>query len=299
MAGAAPTTSTTNVTFINLTIPHKVLSAATIAANKTSSPVVAGGTTTVPTNATTVQLTVSAKGAAGGVLNFYPTGNVSGGSGQSLSYPSGSVTASTTIQENIGQSDELTFANSSTGSAIVTATITGYSTQVTAGTINGTGGSPGQVLTNNGATASWGPPGGAAYSATGSGSLPSGYTLIASVSVPAGSYQVSYNAQIFNFSHDEYVDCDMVSPSSTYIAGTYADVNGTNGEPVESISDTALLTTGGGNVGVYCYDFYANGSGFVNATLTVQQVSSVHGAVATGSARIAGRAPAETSPLVP
>jgi len=149
--GTPPTTSTTDVSFVALNPAHKVLSAATIGANKTSSPVVAGGATTVPTNATVVRLTVTAKGAAGGVLNFYPAQNVSGGSGQFLSYPSGSVSVSTTIEENIGQADELTFANSGSGSVVVTATITGYSTQVTAGTINGSGGSAGQVLTNDGA----------------------------------------------------------------------------------------------------------------------------------------------------
>jgi len=154
VAAASPT-STTSVSFVALNPAHKVLSAATIAANKTSSPVVAGGATTVPTNATAVQLTVIAKGAAGGVLNFYPGQNVSGGSGQSLPYPSGSGSVSTTIQENIGQADELTFANASSGSVVVTATITGYSTQVTAGTINGTGGTTGQVLTNTGTGASW------------------------------------------------------------------------------------------------------------------------------------------------
>jgi hypothetical protein len=149
IAGAAPTSSTTDVAIVPLTLGHKVLSNVTISANKTTSPVVAGASTTVPTNATTVRLTVTAKGAKAGVLNFYPAGNLGGGSGQSLAYPAGTL-VSTTIQENVGQSNELTFANAGTASVVVNATLTGYSTQVTAGDIGGTGGSNGQVLTNNG-----------------------------------------------------------------------------------------------------------------------------------------------------
>lgn len=158
--------STTNVSFVTLTPAHKLLSNTAISANKSTSPVVIGGTTTVPSNATTVQLTVSAKGAAAGTLNFYPAGNPSGGSGQSLSWTAG-ATVSGTIQENVGMSGELTFANSSTGSVAVTAAIIGYSTQVTDGDISGVDGTSGQVLTNTGAGGSWqnpsagGPAGGA------------------------------------------------------------------------------------------------------------------------------------------
>ena len=149
VAGASGTT--TNVTFVPLSPAKVILSNVNIGANKTSSAVVIGGTTTVPSNATTVQLTVTAKGASIGTLNFYPTLNPSGGSGQTLAYPGSNVAASTTIQENVGQASSLTFANSGIGTATVTAKITGYSTQVTAGDINGVGGTNGQVLTNDGA----------------------------------------------------------------------------------------------------------------------------------------------------
>jgi hypothetical protein len=132
---------------------------ATFAANKTDSVVVIGSSTTVPSDATTVQLNVAAKGTKGGVIAVYPAGNPAGGSGQSLAYAAGSVLASTTVEENAGQAGELTFANSGVASATVTASVTGYSTQVTAGDINGVGGTAGQALTNTGSGAAWGPAG--------------------------------------------------------------------------------------------------------------------------------------------
>lgn len=187
------TTSTTDVSFVALNPAHKLLSAVTIAANKTNSPVVAGGATTVPTNATAVRLTVTAKGAAGGVLNFYPAQNLSSGSGQFLSYPSGDVSVGTTIEENIGQADQLTFANSSGGSVVVTATLTGYSTQITAGTINGTGGTSGQVLTNDGTGgASWQTPQ-PSTAVVYFKRLQTGASSVV-LSLPAGSYDVFANA---------------------------------------------------------------------------------------------------------
>jgi hypothetical protein len=144
----------TNVTMIPLTTAHKVANV-TIAANKTYSTQVSGANTTVPANATTVQLTVTAHGAAGGTLDFYPAGNPSGGSGQMVFYPAGNVLSSAIVEEKIGEASKLTIVNNSSGSAVVTATLNGYSTQVTYADVNGVGGSPGDVLTNTGAGAQW------------------------------------------------------------------------------------------------------------------------------------------------
>jgi hypothetical protein len=154
LASPQPQLSVTNVTMIPLTVPHKVVNV-TIAANKTYSTQVSGANTTVPANATTVQLLVTAKGAAGGSLNFYPAGNPNGASGQTLTYPAGSALVSTTIQEKIGEASKLTISNASSGSAVVTATLNGYSTQVTYADVNGVGGSAGDLLTNTGAGAQW------------------------------------------------------------------------------------------------------------------------------------------------
>ncbi|MGN6723931.1 MAG: hypothetical protein ACTHJM_15080 [Marmoricola sp.] len=154
VAGASGTT--TDVTFVPLSPAKVLLNGASIASKKTNSPVVIGGTTTVPADATTVELTVSVKGASSGTLDFFPAMNIPGGSGQTLTYPSGNVVVTGTIQENVGQSGELTIYNAGLGTAVVTAKIIGYSTQVTAGDINGVGGTSGQVLTNDGSGgASW------------------------------------------------------------------------------------------------------------------------------------------------
>jgi hypothetical protein len=100
-----------------LNSPHKVLSNATITANGSSSPVVAGGSTTVPTNADYVGLQVSVKGTT-------KSGTLSVG-GDQLLYGAGSQ-ASGFFIEAVGPSDQVTFRNVGSGSVIVNATIGAY-----------------------------------------------------------------------------------------------------------------------------------------------------------------------------
>ena len=277
VAAAAPTTSTTNVAFVTLTPAHKVLSNTTISANKSTSPVVIGGTTTVPSNATTVQLTVSAKGVAAGTLSFYPAGNASGGSGQSLSWSAG-ATVSTTIQENVGMSGELTFANASTGSVAVTATLTGYSTQVTAGDIGGTGGSAGQVLTNNGSGgAGWQTPGFAradtSFNSFDVGSTPT----VASVSLPAGTYDTVFTAQIFYSAATAYVNCYLLTPTNNTASISFADAGPSS--PGISTTTQAMIAVGasGGTISVQCTG--PSGATIYYPSLIATQVGNATGAV--------------------
>lgn len=196
--------NTTSVSFVSLNPAKKVLNGVTIAANKTASVVVIGSTTTVPSDATTVELSISATGTASGVLNIYPTGNLSGGSGQFVEWAAHG-TGTATIQENPGQSGELTFYNVSSAAAKVTATIVGYSTQVTAGDVNGSGGTAGQALVNNGdGTASWGDPAPSSYTVITpfSTSLPGlaahNFPQVAALNVPAGDFDVTYTATVSN-----------------------------------------------------------------------------------------------------
>lgn len=148
--------SRTSVEFVSLSPPFKLETSKVIATNGTLSAVVIGGSTGIPTNATTVELNVTAGGTSAGSLNVYPTNNFAGGSGQSLSW-SGGGTDTQTIQENVGLKDELTFALTG-ATAKVTATITGYSTQVTDGDMSGLDGTAGQVLTDTGLGAAWANP---------------------------------------------------------------------------------------------------------------------------------------------
>lgn len=137
----------------------KVLSGASVGAGKSVSPVATGGSSTVPTNASAVQMVVKAGGAKSGSLKIYPAGDPTAGGATSLSWSAGgSVTA--TVNESIGTKDQITFANPSAGPATVTATLEGYSTQTTATNIAADGGVAGQVLTNTGSGAAWAAAGG-------------------------------------------------------------------------------------------------------------------------------------------
>jgi len=201
---------TTDVRFTPLNPAKKVLTNTSIGANLTRLVIVSGGSTTVPTNATTIQMTVTAKGSKAGTLSFYPNGNPSGTSGQTLSWAAGGTTTGT-ITTDIGQTNQVAFKNASAASTVVTATVTGYSTEVSAGDISGLGGTAGQTLVNNGA-------GGAVWKAPGRAwswqnvlnyPLGSGYTSVAYVTVPAGSYLVSFTADVTGGNEHALVHCDL------------------------------------------------------------------------------------------
>lgn len=86
VANPTPQVSTTDVTVVPVSPAVKLLTSASIGANASVSKVVIGGTTKIPSNATTVQLSVTAGGAVAGVLNMYPAGDPAGASGQVLSW---------------------------------------------------------------------------------------------------------------------------------------------------------------------------------------------------------------------
>lgn len=284
VAGASG--STTNVKFIALSPAKTILSNVTIAAHKTNSPVVIGGSTTVPADATTVELAVSAKGPSIGTLNFYPALNPSGGSGQTLAYPGSNVVATTTIQENVGQSGELTFSNNGIGSAVVTAKIIGYSTQVTAGDINGVGGTAGQVLTNDGAGgASWQSQGQAYSSNSGNYVIflsTSSYTPIGTLTVPAGTYAVNVSAEVQanSFGSTYQVGCELFSPANNYVQQTFATTTGD-----AAISQTGVITTTGGTITEGCLA-YTPGATAGAANIVAVKVGSATGAVVNAARRL-------------
>jgi len=155
VAGASSPGHTADVTYIALTPVHKVLSNAAIAKNAVNSPLVIGGSTTVPTDATSVLLSVAVKSTAAGSLSIFPLGNPGASSADTIPFPAGNVIVNATTKQNPGQSSKVSIKNNGTTTATVTVTITGYSTQTTASNISGLGGTAGQVLTNTGTGAAW------------------------------------------------------------------------------------------------------------------------------------------------
>ena len=156
VAGASAPGNPADVTYISLTVPHKVLSNTSIAKAATNSPVVIGASTTVPSDATSVQMTVAVKSTAAGTLAVFPTDNPGSSTADTIAFPAGNVVVSAQTKQSPGLSGKVSFKNNGTATATVTVTITGYSTQTTASNVSGSGGTAGQVLTNNGSGgASW------------------------------------------------------------------------------------------------------------------------------------------------
>lgn len=155
VTGATADSETTNVAITPLTPVKTITTGASVAAGKSYTFVGSGGSTTVPTNALVIAVAVTVKGAAGGTLTLAPSGHPASASPTKISWPAGG-TGGGTVKVNLGQSNKVVITNGGTGSATVGVKITGYSTQVTAAGINGTGGTNGQVLTNNGdGTVGW------------------------------------------------------------------------------------------------------------------------------------------------
>lgn len=140
-----------------MTVPHKVLSNASIARAATNSPVVIGGSTTVPSDATSVAMTVAVKSTAAGSLSIFPADHPASTTVDAVGFPAGSVVVTHVTEQSPGLSGKVSFRNNGTATATVTVTITGYSTQTTASNISGSGGIAGQVLTNTGTGAVWAP----------------------------------------------------------------------------------------------------------------------------------------------
>jgi hypothetical protein len=187
-----------------ITPTHTLQNNTAVAANKSVTPVVSGASTTVPTDATRVQVAVSVSAELGsGTLHAYPSGDPAGAGG-SLTF-SANTPASTTMLVAPGMANKVVFLNQSAGSLRLTVKITGYTSDVYASDINGAGGSPGQVLTNTGAGATWQAPQLASAGYTnfnGMVGLPAHVeTRVASLNVPAGTYFVIATGDVYTNGH--------------------------------------------------------------------------------------------------
>jgi hypothetical protein len=155
ITGAVATSGTTNVAITPLNPTKTITSAHSITAGTTYAFVAAGGSSTVPSNARVVRLAVTVKGTKAGTLSFYPAGDPGSASPTTLSWAAGGSNAGN-VNVNVGQLDKVTLTHTSAAAATVGVQITGFSTQVTSAAINGSGGTAGQVLTNNGdGTTAW------------------------------------------------------------------------------------------------------------------------------------------------
>jgi hypothetical protein len=277
--------------------PKVIKSGAAVAANKSLSVAVSGGTTTVPSNATRVVMAVTvAKAQQAGVLGAYPAGNPAGSSGDSLSFaPTVSQTA--TFTEQVGLSNKVTFVNQSAGSISLTVKITGYSTDVRASDVSGIGGTAGQVLTNTGAGAHWAAAGGPAFASTPPQftniSLSGSPTTVAAITVPAGTYQVSATGTLTQYGGPAtYINCALRSPAGTQVTDTYTTlVPGALGALVPFSLTGLVHTSAGGVMAVRCFDFNGGTSAAAyDVSIVATQVSSGSGSV-TPNVRVAPRLP--------
>lgn len=155
ITGATADSRTTDVAITPLVPVKSVTTGSYVAAGKTYAFVASGTTSTVPSNATVVQLAITVKGTQAGTLSFAPLGDPANSSPTTVSWAAGGTGAGT-VKVNVGVSNKVVITNSSAASATVGVKITGYSTQVTAAGISGAGGTDGQVLTNDGhGSVSW------------------------------------------------------------------------------------------------------------------------------------------------
>jgi hypothetical protein len=174
--------------------PQRKVFGGNITASATKLVTISGGTTTVPTNATTVQLLIGVKGARAGTLHLYPAGDPAGSAGQDVPWSAGG-SGSGLVATDVGLKNQVAIVNGSTAAATVTVTVVGYSTEIESDDVSSRGGTAGQVLTDTGTGAAWqDPKRPTAYFDHASGfiglSSSSTPTIPVSVAVPGGRYLV-------------------------------------------------------------------------------------------------------------
>jgi hypothetical protein len=123
----------------------------------------------------------------------------------------------------------------------------------------------------------------------------SGDTTIGTLAVPAGSYQVTLTADMFNSTANDYGSCHLTSPTSGLI-GEYAYFNTTTAAKNAEIGTQGLLSTSGGTITLSCSDYNSITSGYLySADIDAVQVGAVNGfttnAATHGTSGVPGKQP--------
>lgn len=147
--GTGPADSGTEGDYHNINPVKTVASGATVAAGKVFSVAARGGTTTVPTTARAVRLRITIKGRVTGVATVFPLGRPEQASPTTIPFTS-ATPGYGTVDVQVGVSDKIALSHTAPGSVYVTIQIAAYTDQVTASTISGLGGNPGDVLRTDG-----------------------------------------------------------------------------------------------------------------------------------------------------
>lgn len=258
--------------------PTTIVNNVTLASNGQVSPVVIAGSTTVPSDATRVQMAVTISGAtASGKVSVAAAGSPVS---EKVAYISG-MTTNANVYQPVGLNNKDTFTNLGTKGIKLTVQIIGYSTEVRTTDISPANGTAGQVLTNTGTGAAWQPVShayGTAYLYDYTVLTKSAQT-VESVTVPAGSYQVSFIttiAELTASSQPDFVECDLFSPGGGANFGLGSGNTDTS-NTYSTISVQGLVATAaGGPISAECYD--ENGSTeAVDPSLIATTVGAVSG----------------------
>jgi hypothetical protein len=276
VGGFVASTGLAQASIVSIT-PKTIANNVAVAGHGVLQLVASGSSTTVPTDATRVVFALTITGAtASGNVAANPTG--SPGSGAFVHYTAG-TTATGTVTEQIGLGNQVAFHNGGVNGITLTVKITGYSTEVRATDISPAGGSTGQVLTNTGAGAAW-QPAGHAYGVTNAfnvQALNTGLQTVGAVTVPAGSYVVTFTTTIAGSTSasPDNVGCYLFSPTGAELNAGYGNTDASDDQSVITAQGLVSNTTGG-TITAQCVDTDTTARVFY-PTLIANSVGAVDG----------------------
>jgi hypothetical protein len=249
---ASGTTSATPSVYSSVT-PVTVLGKSLAADSNTD--VAVAGVGSVPSNATSVQLSVTAlSGTTTSSMYVYPTGATKPTSANVRWTTGEVVTIPVTVAVGTGGKVRLTTDG---GTVTVKVAVVGYFSPAPAS------GSTGYVATTS--------------------NVPLGAlldpTTVVSLSVPAGTYTVLAKATMNTSDSSDEVSCDLMNPSGDNIDQTNLDLDTSISQG--PLSMAAIDTTAGGAMSLYCYDFDSHANAY-NVQLIAIQLKSATGNVANG-----------------